>query len=168
MLIDKLFRLGIPTYTTTIFSPIPETASLIFPIAKQLPTQIGRIYGMAIYADSVTPSNDSLITTTDCTNLYMTLKDGATNFFENVRLTDLLSEFSGTPSPRPNNFLAVNIPGGFDLSTSFYSNPTGLVAGAGNTTVALQLWYVSVPTYNTMLKSGTVGKNGVIPTGYPR
>lgn len=163
MFLQMLFKLGIPTYTTTIYSSLPVSSEVNIPIAKQLPTQIGRIYGMAIYCDSVTPDNKQLITTTDATNLYLTFKDGATNFFEDLRLTDLLSEFSGVPSPRPNSYLPVNIPGGFDLSTSFYINPTGIVAGATGKTIALKLWYVSVPTYSTMLKKGMVLENANPP-----
>lgn len=162
-MLQMLFKLGIPTYTTTIYSNLPTAAQAEIPIARQLPTQIGRIYGMATYADSVTPSNAPLITTTDCTNLYLTFKDGATNFFEDLRLTDLLSEFTGVPTTRPQNYLACNIPGGFDLSTSFYSNPTGIVAGAAGKTIALKLWYVSVPTYSTMLKKGLVLENANPP-----
>jgi hypothetical protein len=160
MFLQMLFKLGIPTYTTTIYSNIPSTAELNIPIAKQLPTQIGRIYGMAIYADSETPDNKTLISTTDAFNLYMTLKDGATNFFEEVRLTDMLTNFHNVPVTRPTNYLEVNIPGGFDLSTSYYINPTGIVTG----TIALKLWYISVATYSTMMKKGLVLENANPPS----
>lgn len=163
MFLEMLFKLGIPTYTTTIYSSIAATAEVQISIAKQLPTQIGRIYGMATYADSVTPDNKQLITTADASNLYLTFKDGATNFFEDLRLTDLLSEFSGVPATRLTNYLECNIPGGFDLSTSFYTNPTGIVAGLNGKTIALKLWYVSVPTYSTMLKKGLVLENANPP-----
>lgn len=162
-MLQTLFKLGIPTYTTTIYSSLPVAAEQTIPIAKQLPTQIGRIYGMAIYADTVTPDNKPLITTTDAGNLYLTFKDGATNFFEDLRLTDMLSEFTGVPSPRPNIYLPVNIPGGFDLSTSYYLNPTGIIAGVLGKTIALKLWFVSVTTYSTMLKKGLVLENANPP-----
>lgn len=166
MNIEALFlKLGIPTYTTTIYSPLPVSAatSNTFPIAKQLPTQIGRIYGMAVYCDTFTPDNKALITTANAQVLYLTLKDGATNFVEDLRLSDMQSQFLATPNARPTNYLPVNIPGGFDLSTSFYSNPTGLVTGPTNVTVALKLWYISVETYNTMTKNKIVMVNAGLP-----
>jgi len=162
MILEMLMKLGVPTLTTTIYSPIPTTASQQIEIAKQLPTQIGRIYGMAIYCDSVTPDNKDLITTTDSQFLYLTLKEGMANFIEDLRLDDMVSVFSGSPVSRPLPYLSVNIPNTFDLSTSFYANPTGILAGANNKTIALKLWYISIETYNKLVKQGILLKNGEV------
>lgn len=163
MIVDFLLRLGIPTYTTTIYSPLPINASTAqtFDIAKQLPTQIGRIFGMSVYTEGVTPDNKDNITTADAENLYLTFKDGATDFIEDLRLSDLVTNLTNSQRQLP--YVPVNIPGGFDLSTSFYRNPTAITAGANNKTVALKLWFISVPTYNTMLKKGIVAINADIP-----
>jgi hypothetical protein len=148
-----LFKLGIPSYTTTLFTPIPATAVQQIQIAKQLPKSIGRIYGLSIYCDTVTPANDALITTTDAQNMYISLKDGTDLFYENVRLDDMLSTFTGVPSTRPQVYLPVSIQNEVDLSTSYYLNPTGIVAGANAKTIALKLWFIDKPTYNMMLKN---------------
>lgn len=158
-------KLGIPTLTTTIYSPIPATADNTIKIAVQLPTQIGRIYGLATYADSVTPAGQDLITTTDAQNLYLTLKEGMANFLEDVRLDDLLTSFSGTPVQRPYPYLPVNIPNTFDLSTSLYANPTNILAGANNKTIALKLWYISIDTYDRLVRTGILGVNGEFRKG---
>ena len=160
MIIDMLMRLGIPTLTTTIYSPLSVAPEQSIKIAQQLPTQIGRIYGMAIYADGVTPDNKALITTSEAALIYLTLKEGMANFLEDLRLDDMLTVFSGAPVTRPVPYLPVNVPNTFDLSTSQYSNPTGIVAGANNKTIALKLWYISIETYNRLLADGTLLKNG--------
>lgn len=157
-MLEILFKLGIPTYSTTIYTPLPATPTLQNKIASQLPKSIGRIYGLQIYADTVTPDNKPLITTTDAQNLYITLKDGVNNFYEEVRLSDMLSEFAGVPTTRPLNYLPVNIPRTIDLSTSFYLNPT-LIPGALNKTIALKLWYITPAVYDLMVEKKFVMVN---------
>lgn len=165
MIIEQLIKLGIPSYVTQIFTDIPTNAELNIQIAKQLPTQIGRIYGLSIYTDTVTPDNKPLITTTDAMNLYINLKHGATDFFENIRLDDMLSNFTGVPTLPSQKWLPVNIPGDFDLSTSSYINPTSIVsaaAPAAATVIALNLWYISQKAYNTLEDQGLVLENGML------
>lgn len=164
MLDRELFYLGIPTYRTTIFTPIPLTPQLTISLPKQLPTQIGRIIGLSVIADTVTPDNSPLITTTNAQNLYLFLRDGATEFFETVRLDDMLFNFAGVAAPDGRRYLPVNIPGDFDLSTSAFINPTGIVsapAPAAATTIALNLWYISTNTYNRLEMDGRVLRNGI-------
>lgn len=160
MILETLFKLGVPTLKTAIYTPLPATAELQVEIAKQLPTQIGRIYGLSIYTDTVTPDQKNLITTTDSMSLYLTLKEGMANFLEDMRLDDMLYTFTGVPSNRPVNYFPCNIPNSFDLSTSFYSNPAGIVAGANNKTIALNLFYISIPTYNRLVKKNILMENG--------
>lgn len=158
MLYQDFFKLGIPTYTTNIYSAVPTTAVPQIPIAKQLPTQIGRIFGMSIYTDGVTPANAALISVANASNLYLTLKHGATNFFEDLRLSELMcvsATANQVPIARDTNYMSCNIPGDFDLSTSFYSNPTSIIAG----TICLKLWYISTDTYYTLQRSGMVWNN---------
>jgi len=163
-MLEILFKLGIPTYTTTIYTPLSVNGDLQLQIAKQLPKTIGRIYGLEIYADGVTPDRKQLITTTDAQNLYMTLKDGVNNFYEDVRLSEMLNQFSGVPVTRPTTYLSVNIPNTIDLSTSFYTNPTGIVAGANSKTIALKCWYITADVYKTMAKNKMVMSNANVTT----
>jgi len=162
-----LLHWGTPTYTTTLYTPLPAVAQTKLTIAKQLPTQIGWIYGFSIHCDTVTPDNDPLISTSEAQNLYMTLKHGATDFYEDVRLDDMLTVYGGTPNQRPLNYLPASIPGDFDLSTSYYKNPTGIVTpppapGVGTLTIALQIWYISMVTYNTLIANGALGSMGLL------
>jgi len=156
---EILFKAGIPTYVTSIITPIPTAVQVTLPIAKTIPQQIGLIFGLSIYADTVDPSNNPLITTANAQSLYMVLKDGPTDFFQPVRLSDMLQEFAGVPVIRNEKYLPVNIPGNFDLSTSSYLNPTGIVsavAPALATVIMLDIWFISTEAYIWMMKKGFV------------
>lgn len=160
-LLSLLFQKGIATYTTTIYTPIPANPAQSFQIGKDMPLQIGRIFGMAIYTDGLTPDQADLVTSTDAFNLYINLKVGSANFVEEHRLSDMISFVAGVPiTTRSNPFMEVNIPDGLDLSTSKYLNPTGIVAGANNKTIALKLWYIGYETYNQLLKDNNVASFG--------
>ena len=131
---------------------------------KQLPTQIGRVIGLSIYCDTVDPENRNLITTADSQVLYMVFKDGATDFFEFIRLDEMLFNFAGVPAPSGEKMLPVNIPGGFDLSTSFFLNPTLLVSPgvpAVPFVIALNVWYIDTLTYAWAVENKIVKENGV-------
>ena len=155
---------GIPTYRTTIFTAIPTDLNSNIPLPKQLPTQIGLIYGVSTQCDTVDPNNRTLITTAQAQNLYLTLKDGATEFFEQVRLDDLLYNFAGVPEPSGKRYLDVRIPGTFDLSTSFFDNPTGILSPApplSAIVIPLTVWYIDRLTYIYLLDNGMVAINGM-------
>lgn len=171
--IQQLIYWGIPSYRTTIFTPLPTGVTTEIQIAKQLPTQIGRIFGMSVYCDTVTPANQPLITTANATNLYLNLVHGATKFFEVTRLDDLnYNPAVATIAVQAlEKWLPVNIPGDFDLSTSVYFNPTGIVSAvppAAPTNIALNLWYISEAAYKTLVKKGMVLNNGLTPAETPK
>lgn len=156
---DLLFKWAIPTYVTTITTAIPVNGQLKIEIGKKLPDQIGLIFGMAIYADTVDEANNPLITTANAQALYINLTDGPTQFFETIRLSDMLNEFAGTPVVKAEKYLPVNIPGNFDLSKSNYINP-GLIVSAAPpalpTVIKLELWFVSTAAYVFLMKKGVV------------
>ena len=163
-IIQQLIYWGIPSYRTSILTPLPSGVTAEIQIAKQLPTQIGRIFGLSVYTDTVTPANQPLITSADATNLYINLKHGATEFYETTRLDDLNFNPAGVPVLPADKWLPVNIPGDFDLSTSKYFNPTGIVsaaAPAAPTFIMLNLWYISTEAYKTLQSKGYVLVNGV-------
>lgn len=138
-----LFRMGIGTWATDLITIMPTPASVKFDIGKNLPTDVGFIYGISTYADGTDPDGNALISTAQAQNIYITLRDGSTNFFEQVRMSDLLNEFAGSPVVRPEKYIPVAIPA-FDLSKSFYQNP---VAFAGPT-IRLKLWYIQLDDWN--------------------
>lgn len=158
-MLKLLQKAGVPSYVTTIITPIPTAQQLTIPIAKTIPQQVGLIFGMSIYADTVDPSNNPLITTANAQALYMVLKDGPTEFFQQVRLSDMLQEFAGTPIVRPEKFMPVNIFGNFDLSTSSYVNPGLIVSApvpAQPTVIMLDLWFISTEAYKWMMSKNYV------------
>lgn len=158
-MIDFLFKQGIPSYRTTVFTPVPASVSSSFSIASQLPKQIGIIFGLEIYTDTVTPDNNPLITFANAQSLYINLKIGMTDFYESVRLDELVMLFPVTNTSRNYPYLPANIPSAVDLSQSKYINPTGIITG----TIALTLWYVDLDTSRMLMKSGVINpKNGML------
>lgn len=151
-----LLQYGLASYRVTLFISIPTTPEAEIPLPKQMPQNIGRIFGLSTYADTVTPANSTLITTSESQLLYFTFKDAATEFFINVRFDDLLYNFAGVPTPSGQKFLPVNLPGQFDLSNSFISNPTLIVTPAAPATkvIALTFHYISQKSYQLLLKGG--------------
>ena len=116
---------------------------------------------MSIYADSVDPANNPDITSANSTNLFLNFKDGPTIFVDSLRLSDLNYNPAGFPNVNPERYLPVNIPGNFDLSTSFYANPTGIVsaaAPAAPTVIQLELWFISTEAYKWLMSKGYVDK----------
>jgi len=134
---DIFLKLGVGTWVSDIITIAPATPANTFQVGKNLPTDIGFIYGLSTYADGVDSQNNTLVTTAQCQNMYLMLKDGGTEFIEELRLSDLLNEFAGSPVVRPDKFTPVNIPV-FDLSKSEYKNPL-LFTGFS---IHLKLWYV--------------------------
>ena len=168
MLHDIIIKYGIPSYFESIQTDIPTGAGqLNIPIAAILPTQIGRIYGISTYVQMTgatkTADNKTLITVAQAGLLFLNLKWGATNFIQNLRMSELISEPAGlnavaTPISNDNgvNYLPVNIPWDFSLDQSSYINPSLINSG----TICLNLWYISKQTYETMIKENIVGING--------
>jgi hypothetical protein len=143
---DIITRAGIATYITKLVSEIPVNNTTEIPLPKQIPQQIGLIYGLFLYADTVALSKNPLITSADAQNLYLVLKDGPTEFFETVRLDDLLNTMVGVPLTRNEMHYKCNIPGNFDLSASFYQNPSGIVSAAAPappTVISLGVKFIS-------------------------
>lgn len=151
-----LFKAGIPTYITKVITPIPTGAMNEIPISKTIPKQIGLIFGVALYTDSTDPQNNPQITTANATVLYWNLKDGTTIFIDSLRLTDMIYNPAGFPNVNPARYLPVNIPGTFDISTSFFSNPTGIISAAppiAPTVIQQTFWYVSTEGYIWLMQN---------------
>lgn len=145
-----LFNLKIRTYVMDVITVLPSPASIKFEVGKNLPETIGFIYGLSTYADGTDPDGNTLISTTQAQNIYLTLQTGATQFLEQVRLSDLLNEFAGSPVVRPNKYTPVNLPI-FDLSKSFYQNPVGYTGT--EIAIRLKIWYIEITDWNNYLKT---------------
>jgi len=149
-----LFRMGIGTWSTDMVTIMPNPASPKFQIGKNLPTDVGFIYGLTTYADGTDPDGNTLISTAQAQNIYITLQDGATQFFEQIRMSDLLNEFAGSPIVRGEKFLPVAIPA-FDLSKSYYQNPNSYVTA----TIRLKLWYIQMNDWNRVKDHFSINPN---------
>lgn len=129
MSIEEIISIsGVPTFIKNLIIQIPVNATVDIPMPKQMPQQIGLIYGLTSYTDTFSPANNPLITSADATVLYLILKDGNTEFIEPLRLDDLQNTVVGVPLSRSERYWRCNIPGNFDLSASLVKNPTGIVS----------------------------------------
>lgn len=107
----------------------------------ELQTDIGFIYGMSTYADTVWQDNSTLITTTQAQNLYLALKNGKVFSVQYIRMDDMLTVFAGSPIIRPTPYIPVNVyHEDFNLKSSFIQNPT-LITGP---TLVINMWYIGM------------------------
>jgi len=120
---------------------IDLTGQIDLDIGTRLASQILYIYGISTYLSGVTPNSENLIVPGDDLNLYLSLRDGANDFIEDIRLSDLV--FSNDvrvkhyPVWFPGNLSAVSR---LDLDKSQISNPT-LITGRS---ILLNFWYIPV------------------------
>lgn len=156
MMQELLLKTGIPSYVTNIISPIPTTNQLQIPIAKTIPQQIGYIYGITFLTDTEDPNDDTMITFAQAQQLFLVFKDGPTEFFQQIRLDQAVLPLAGFPNLNNRPYLPVNIPGNFDLSTSYFQNPTGIVSVDTITTIFMQLWFISTESYKFLMDKGYI------------
>jgi len=133
-----LFRHGIATWITDIITSAATPAAESFQIGKNLPEDVGFIYGLNTIADGIGPDGQPLGTTAQYTNMYINLQTGPTSFVENFRLSDLQNDYAGSPIVRMERYMPVAIPA-FDLSKSSYINPNSYTGF----NIHLYLWYVN-------------------------
>lgn len=155
-ILNQMFRLGIPTYVQSIFSTVAATPSI--DIAKQMPTQIGWIYGLSIYVDGVSPDNFALITLADAQSLFLLLKQGKENIVEVLRLDEFL--FTSTQNIGcDERFYRINIwADNLSFDQSKYLNPTNIASGV----IMLQLHYISIEDRDYLRSIGYLGIDGKI------
>ena len=147
-------KYNIPTQITSIVVSFPVGVENKIVLPKTLQTNIGLIFGLSIYCDTVTATNQTLITTTEAGLLYLILKQGSSDFIDGIRFDDMLFNFSGVPTLPANKYLPVHIPAPFSLDQSYIANPTGIVAPAAPATKAVQVnfWYVNMAYWKMIEK----------------
>jgi len=124
----------------------------------KLPTDIGQIFGLTLYADSVNNAGIQLISTTQAQNLWLNIFKGATQVIKPIRSDDMLNVYGGSPLVREKKYLPVSIPWyDFSLDQSFINNP---LLYAGTTDDPLQvyiaLWYIPVNQWNDLQSRGMI------------
>lgn len=108
-------------------------------IGTRLASQILYVYGVSTYLSGQTPNGLNLIVPGDDLNLYLSLRDGANDFIEQIRLSDLVFSSDVRVKHYP-----VWIPGNLsrnsrlDLDKSQIFNPTLI----NNRTVLFNVWYI--------------------------
>ena len=124
-------------------------------LGGQLQTDVGLVYGWNIYADTVDPDGDDLISTTDATNLYLTLKIGGQDAVETIRLDDMLSVFAGSPVGRAKEYLELIIPyWALSLDKSNIKNPTLVGSDGSLPVVYINMRYLSMDDYQELCERG--------------
>lgn len=160
---SMLFRWGITTWQQDIITMLPNTPSTNFQVGKNLPTDVGFIYGLSTYADSQDSDGNQLITTTQAMGIYLSLVNGASTFFNQIRLDDLLNVYAGSPVVKPNQFMPVNLPI-FDLSKSNYFNPFTYSSAVVTTVIHLKLWYIQKSQFDFLVSKGEFSVHKAAPT----
>ncbi len=143
MITDFIVKYNIPTYLTQIVTTLPAQAQNVVNIGKNMPTNVGLIYGIFVYTDNVLPTDASqdLISGADAEGIYMSLKVGNTLYIENLRLDHLI--FFNKNLGAVNNttrYMPVNIPYNIELDKSQYFNPSGVISK----TILLNLLYIDM------------------------
>lgn len=142
-----LLQLGVPSYMMSIYITLPTSQQQSFEIAKQMPTQIGWIYGISTYVDGFTPENKPLISNSNAESLYLLFKDGGTEFAASKRLSELVFQ---TPVVERDMWYC-NIPGNIDLSQSKIQNPQLLVGTGAGECIMLNLYYIDWTSYFNLI-----------------
>ena len=139
---EILFKLGVASWCTDIITIFPASATNIIYIGKTLPSDVGFIYGIATYTDGTKDADgNTLPTTLQAQNIFVTLQTGSTQFMSQIRLSDFSNELLNAANNgyqvRDSIYRPVIIPA-FDLSKSYFQNPTNVL----NVAVRLKLWYI--------------------------
>lgn len=149
---ELLLKLGIPTYVQALYTTITATDQIQLP--KELPNQIGWIYGLSTVVATVTPTNQALITLANAQRLYLTLVSGATLFTNPLRLDQLIYDSTTGCDQR---YMRVNVPSKISLDQSYVTNPGASVASG---VFALQLWYIDKASHKFLVDNGFLGIDG--------
>lgn len=158
---DTLFKLGIPTYRMPIYVPFGTSPELTIQLPKELPSQIGWIYGLSTLTDNVTPDNQPVISFAQAVNLFLYLKSGQSTFIEAIRIDELMFLSATGVNWR---YYPVNIPSSISLDQSYIQNPTGIVA-VTKLFLTLNLHYIDLKTYNYLVQTGKLLQNGQLVDG---
>jgi hypothetical protein len=120
-------------------------------LGGSLPTDIGLIYGFSLDTDAPDAATNPQITTTDASNLYLTVAMGAQLFLQQIRLDKMLQVFAGVPVIQPRPYMPVFLKfTSFNLNDSFYNNPTAIGAPSSPVIpeINLMLWVLSLDDFN--------------------
>jgi len=169
MVEEMLFRVGIPTYKTTLQIDLPAAAQVKQLLNQKAPINIGWIYGISINVDGHLPLDNSanLITKTDAGNLWLSLLIGSNQFVADWRLSELMYMQYNVDREMNWNYAPVSLPMGsdakgnsqIDWQKSYVTNPSGIVSK----TILLNLWYIDIASYSNLVNSKFMWVTGVNP-----
>ena len=148
---ELCFRLGIPTYVQALSIDITTKQTINFP--KNLPEQIGWIYGINTWVDGKTVDNAALITEANAILLWLTLVAGQTQFINPIRVDDLIFDQANGCDQR---YMPINIPAQISLDQCFITNPTAIASGV----FIFNMRYIDMKSYNYLVSEGLLRVNG--------
>jgi len=102
-------------------------------IKQDIPDQIAYIFGINTEVGGVTPSGDAALFPGEDLLTFVTLKQQATDLWDNYRLSNLVFT-----SDSETKYQVCKIPGSIDMDRSFITNPTGIT----DRVFVLNLWYI--------------------------
>lgn len=155
---NLLYKNRLPVLHFPIYTSVVNTQQIN--IAQKLNTSIGLIYGISIDTTGVDPTNRVLITDLQAAQLYLTLRQGTSDFLFQFRLSNFNffnNIVAATSNLNPYRYLPVNIPGigsgqSISLDQSYYNNPTGITTGV----IKLNLWYLTPSNVQILEKRGAL------------
>lgn len=161
MIEELLFRVGIPTYSTTIQVDFAADAANQVNLAQKAPTNIAWIYGISVNVGGVVPNQNAknLISLADAGSLWIVFKIGSGLIIDTLRLSNMVYMEAGVSRTQDRNYMPVSMPSQLDWQKSFIYNPTPVVSK----TVLFNLFYVNEDDYDRLTASGVLGKNGIPP-----
>ena len=162
-MLDLLYKWRLPLLQETIETVVPNpTAQTQIQITQTMPTQIGLIIGLSVDTGTVansSPSGRTLITATQADLFYLKMKQGQSDYLNAVRVSTLVYKLgAGNIITNPYNMMPLNIPATVvSLDKSVYLNPTNFTAA--NTSILLNLWYITIDNVNYLVEKGALAPN---------
>src|SRR6187431_3239438 len=87
MIEELLFKVGIPTFKTTLTTQLVAGET---ELGMEAPKNIGWIYGVSMEVGGVSPDNKTLVAFADAPYLWLTFKIGSSDFMYRLRMDSLV------------------------------------------------------------------------------
>jgi len=151
--LNMLTRHGLMYNVVNIITPFPAVATQQIAVGSKMPTDVGFIFGLSVFANSVSPGGSTLLTFAQTGTVYLQLKRGSNNVLNQVRLDQyVVNTADATRSNYAQPYVETYLPADISLDQSLYFNPTGVL----NSSVMLNFWYVNTETTKALLSLGLV------------
>ncbi len=155
-------RNGILTFKTQYTVDLPSAAKAQVQLTGNIPTNIGFLFGISVLCGGTAPDAASTLPTiVQCRQLYLTLKLGTEDQYENLRLDNLVM-IDPTAAPTwkdSKQYFPITGPDKYDMKKSYVSNPASLTSIA----LIFDLWYITYTSYEYCLENNIL--KPMVPSG---